>query len=52
MYCPVGNHRAQGMEGTISVRSAAGGTGTTTGETETGMDTTTDETITGSRPGY
>jgi uncharacterized cupredoxin-like copper-binding protein len=52
MYCPVGNHKDQGMEGTITVGSAAGGTGTTTGETETEMDTTTEETTTGSRPGY
>jgi uncharacterized cupredoxin-like copper-binding protein len=52
MYCPIGNHKDQGMEGTITVGSAAGGTGTTTGETETEMDTTTEETTTGSRPGY
>jgi plastocyanin len=52
IYCPIGNHKDQGMEGTITVGSAAGGTGTTTGETETEMDTTTEETTTGSRPGY
>jgi uncharacterized cupredoxin-like copper-binding protein len=52
MYCPIGNHKDQGMEGTITVGSAAGGTGTTTGETETEMDTTTEETTTGTRPGY
>lgn len=52
MYCPIGNHKDQGMEGTIMVGSAGGGTGTTTGETETGMETTTDETTTESRPGY
>jgi uncharacterized cupredoxin-like copper-binding protein len=52
MYCPIGNHKDQGMEGTITVGSAASGTGTTTGEKETEMDTTTDETTTGSRPGY
>jgi plastocyanin len=52
MYCPIGNHKAQGMEGTITVGSAAGGTGTTTGDTETEMETTTGETTTGSRPGY
>ena len=52
MYCPIGNHRDEGMEGTITVGSAAGGTGTTTGETENEMETTTDETTTGTRPGY
>lgn len=52
MYCPIGNHKDQGMEGTITIGSAAGGTGTTTGETETEMETTTDETTTDSRPGY
>jgi uncharacterized cupredoxin-like copper-binding protein len=52
LYCPIGDHKDQGMEGTITVGSAASGTGTTTGEKETEMDTTTDETTTGSRPGY
>jgi plastocyanin len=38
-YCPVGNHRDQGMEGTITV--GGGGTGTTeTGTTETNTTTT------------
>ena len=50
MYCPIGNHRDEGMEGTITVGNAAGGTGTTTGETETEDETTTGET--GGRPGY
>jgi plastocyanin len=39
MYCPVGNHREQGMEGTLTVDGAAGGATTTDG-------TTTDETTT------
>ena len=34
-YCPVGNHREQGMEGTLVVGGSAGGSGTMTGETET-----------------
>jgi plastocyanin len=34
LYCPVGDHREQGMEGTLVVGGAAGG-GTTTDETET-----------------
>jgi uncharacterized cupredoxin-like copper-binding protein len=32
MYCPVGNHRAQGMEGTVLVDSGGGGTSTDDGE--------------------
>jgi plastocyanin len=35
LYCPVGNHREQGMEGTLVVGGAAGGGGTPTDETET-----------------
>ena len=40
MYCPIGNHRELGMEGTIVVggTAGAGSTGATTGETETGED--------------
>ena len=35
VYCPIGDHRAEGMEGTLVVGSeAAGGTGTGTGEEE------------------
>jgi uncharacterized cupredoxin-like copper-binding protein len=45
MYCPIGNHRDQGMEGTITVAGAAGG-GTTTDENETEGTTTDDD------PGY
>ena len=36
MYCPIGNHRELGMEGTIVVGGGAGAA--TTGETETGDD--------------
>ncbi len=43
LYCPVGNHRDQGMEGTVVV-GGAGGTGTD--------DTTTDETTTEDDGGY
>jgi len=35
LYCPVGNHRELGMEGTLSVGGAAPGGGTTT---ESGND--------------
>jgi plastocyanin len=35
LYCPVGNHRQQGMEGTLVVGAAPGGTGTTTDEADT-----------------
>jgi plastocyanin len=34
-YCPVGNHRSMGMEGTLVVGGAAGQTGTTTDGTTT-----------------
>jgi plastocyanin len=34
-YCPVGDHRKKGMEGTLVVGGAAGGMGTTTEETDT-----------------
>ena len=34
MYCPVGDHRERGMEGTVTV-GAGGGGGTTTDETTT-----------------
>jgi uncharacterized cupredoxin-like copper-binding protein len=42
LYCPVGNHKDQGMEGTVVVGSAAAG-GTTTDETTTEDDDTTTE---------
>src|SRR6266540_6612834 len=42
MYCPIDGHRDQGMEGTITVGSAAGGAGTTTTrETQTENEMTT-----------
>ncbi len=40
MYCPIGNHRGQGMEGEIVVGRGAGSGGTTTGDDET---TTSDD---------
>jgi plastocyanin len=53
MYCPIDGHKDQGMEGTITVGSAAGGAGTTTnGETETDDEMTTGQTTTSSGPGY
>ncbi len=36
LYCPIGNHREQGMEGTLHV--GAGAEGATTGGTETEED--------------
>jgi plastocyanin len=40
IYCPVGDHRDRGMVGTLTVGSGgAGGTGTSTDESETGGDT-------------
>jgi plastocyanin len=39
IYCPVGNHREMGMEGTLTVGAGSGGAGT-------GSDTTEDETST------
>jgi len=47
MYCPIGNHKDEGMRGTIVVGNAAGG-GTTTDEHET----TTGGTTTDGGPGY
>jgi plastocyanin len=35
LYCPVGNHKEQGMEGSLTVGAAAGGGGTTTEDTTT-----------------
>jgi uncharacterized cupredoxin-like copper-binding protein len=40
-YCPVGNHREQGMEGTVSV--AGGGSGGSTTEDSTTEDSTTED---------
>ena len=42
MYCPVGNHRDEGMEGTVVVGGAGAG-GTMTDETTTDDDTTTED---------
>lgn len=41
-YCPIGNHRDQGMEGEITVAGGQAGGGSTTGTTET--ETTETET--------
>jgi plastocyanin len=40
LYCPVGNHKDEGMEGTIVVGGGGGGSGTTTDEDD---ETTTEE---------
>jgi len=42
MYCPVGNHKEEGMEGTVVVGGAAAG-GTMTDETTTDDETTTED---------
>lgn len=42
IYCPVGNHREMGMEGTLTV-GASGGAGTETGSDTTEDDTSTDD---------
>jgi plastocyanin len=42
IYCPVGNHREMGMEGTLVV-GGGGGAGTGTGSDTTEDDTTTDD---------
>jgi hypothetical protein len=34
LYCPVGNHKEMGMEGTLSVGGAPGGGGPTTTDGE------------------
>ena len=49
MYCPIGDHKDEGMRGTIVVRNAAGGGGTTTDDDD---ETTTGETTTDGGPGY
>ena len=46
LYCPIGNHREQGMVGKLVVGGGAAGGAATTGETETG------ETDTGEGYGY
>lgn len=35
IYCPVGDHRSRGMEGTLTAGGGASGAGTSTGSTET-----------------
>jgi plastocyanin len=53
IYCPVGNHRDMGMEGTLSVGGGASGAGTGTGSDTTEDETTTEDgTVTDSAMGY
>jgi len=42
MYCPIGDHRSRGMEGSIVVRGGSGSGGTTTGDDSGDDSTTTD----------
>lgn len=51
IYCPVGNHREMGMEGTLSVGGGAAGAGTGSDTTED-ETTTEDGTVTDSAMGY
>jgi plastocyanin len=51
MYCPVGNHREMGMEGTVIVGGGAGA-GTDTGGATTEHETTTEEETTTEDDGY
>jgi uncharacterized cupredoxin-like copper-binding protein len=46
MYCPVGNHRGMGMEGTVTVGGGAGSGGGGTGTMEEEGTTTEEETTT------
>jgi uncharacterized cupredoxin-like copper-binding protein len=39
IYCPIGNHREQGMEGTLTVAGGGSGGTTTSEDTTTGEDT-------------
>ena len=43
LYCPVGNHKGQGMIGRVVVGAGGGATTTTTGETETQETETEDD---------
>jgi plastocyanin len=59
LYCPVGNHKDQGMVGRVVVGAGGAGgtttdgeTGTETGETETGETETDDDSNSGSGEGY
>jgi uncharacterized cupredoxin-like copper-binding protein len=36
LYCPIGNHRDRGMEGTLTVGTGAGAGGTTTTDSDSG----------------
>jgi plastocyanin len=38
LYCPVGDHREQGMEGTLVVAGGSAGSSSGTGKTESGRD--------------
>ena len=51
IYCPVGNHREMGMEGTLVVGAGGAGAGTGTGTTED-ETTTEDDTSTDDDGGY
>ena len=48
LYCPIGNHREQGVEGSVEVGGGAGGGGATTGEN----DGETDDDSDGGGSGY
>jgi plastocyanin len=51
-YCPIGNHRQQGMEGEVTVGGSGGGTTTTdTTETNTTTTGTTETNTTETQPG-
>jgi plastocyanin len=53
IYCPVGNHREMGMEGTLVVGAGGAGAGTGTGTDTTEHETTTeDDTATDDDGGY
>lgn len=43
LYCPIGNHREQGMEGELTVGAASAGGGTGTMEDEDDGSTTSDD---------
>jgi plastocyanin len=52
LYCPVGNHKDQGMVGRVVVGTAGAGGTTTNGETQTGETETDDDSSSGSGEGY
>jgi plastocyanin len=43
LYCPIGNHKEQGMDGSIVVGAGSAGSGGTTGETETENESSDDK---------